>query len=251
MKVDDTDDLPERGILSCIDPAPASLPYERREAHLRTVEQRIENLRPARRGRSRRPRVRLLVTVPVVAAVLAVGVFVMVPQIWPASPRSTVTQEVPDGQSVALRAGNTTQAGMRIVAVSTTGATRFLLGTRDGTAYTGASIDGSDPDLNWSSAPLVGAPPSDGLSLLTAQHLGEEAPGGVAYVGGRVGADVRGISVTTDAGEEIDVAMHDGWFLASWEGDDFAGASSLGATFELHLGDGSTTTTSYLELTED
>lgn len=250
MKAHQSDGLPERGLLSHIDPAPASLPHARREAHLRTVEQRIESLTPARRGHSWRPRLRLLVAVPLTAAVLAVGVFVAVPAIWPVDPRGTVAGEVPDGQSIALLAGNTTKAGMRIVAVSTTGTTQFLLGTRDGTAFTGASFDGSDPDLNWSSEPLRGAPPS-GVALLTVGHFGEEGPGGIGYVGGRAGSDVTGITITTDAGEKIDVTVEDGWFLASWEGNDFAAAESLGASFELHLVDGSTTTTSYLELTDD
>ncbi|WP_423918818.1 hypothetical protein ACPEEZ_11190 [Frigoribacterium sp. 2-23] len=192
----------------------------------------------------------MLVAIPVTAAVLVVGI-VVVPAIRHVGPREATVQEVPSGQTVALRVGNTTRAGMRIVAVSTTGTTRFILGTRDGTVYTGASFDGSDPDLNWSSAPLRDVLPSDGLELLTVQHVGDEGPGGIASVGGRAGPDVTSVTITTDAGEKIDVTVQAGWFLASWQGDDFADTDSLGATFELHLADGSSITTSYLELTQD
>jgi hypothetical protein len=244
-----SEELPERGLLRHIDPAPPDITAERRAAHLQMV------LRDVDRRASRRtaPRARWLV-LPVVltaAAAVAVGVLLLpgtMTGIPPSGPSEGGGTAMPD----AITVGTTTPSGRTILAEASVGTTQILLGTKDGTVYSGASFDGSDPDANWSSITGIASPRPDGATVLTAGNSSGRDADGVAYMGGRIGADVSAVTVTTDAGQEIEASVNldAGCYLAAWDGDDFTDRSTLGAVLTLHMRDGTTSEVSYLDMTE-
>jgi hypothetical protein len=144
-------------------------------------------------------------------------------------------------------AGSTTDAGVRILANTTVGSAQFLIGERDSEIRFGASFNGSDPDDNWETFGPPQPVANDGLTVVNPSNFPDAAPNGVATVTGQVGNDVTGLAIRTHAGDLVSATLVDGFYIAAWEGADFDGPDTLDAEFIVHLTDGSTRTSPYIE----
>jgi hypothetical protein len=159
----------------------------------------------------------------------------------------------PSSKSVdanGVTVGTTTPGGTAILAMASTGSSVFLIGQNGTDIRFGASFDGSDPDENWETFGVPADVAPDGFTIVNPGNSPDAAPGGVAHVGGQVGADVVSLDIITDDGSTVPASITDGFYVAAWEGADFWDRDTLGAKFVLTLADGSSTTISYLDMTE-
>jgi hypothetical protein len=243
-----TDQLPERDLLRTIDPAPVTVD----EAdQIRNLQRVIE--RSATSGRRwwapRHLWVRIALPLGLAAAAACGALVLSLPQADSLLPGLTAHQPA-DDQPTAIRAGSTTQAGVRILANATVGTAQFLLGQNGDDIRFGASFDGSDPDENWSTFGDAQTVADDDITLVNVMNFPSAIPGGAATVAGQVGSAVTGLSIRTDAGGTVEAEVVDGYYVAAWEGMDFWDRDTLDAVFTLHLADGSMRTVSYWEMTE-
>jgi len=242
-----TDQLPERDLLRTIDPAPHTADDADRIRNLQRVIERSAT--PGRRWWMPR-HLWVRIALPIGLVAVACGALVLaLPHAGLFLPGITAHQPV-DNKPTAIRAGSTTQAGVRILANATIGTAQFLLGQNGDDIRFGASFDGSDPDENWSTFGDPQAVADDDFTLVNVMNFPSAIPGGAATVAGQVGGAVTGLSILTDAGETVEAEVVDGYYVAAWEGMDFWDGDTLDAVFMLHLADGSTRSVSFLEMTE-
>jgi len=242
-----TDQLPERDLLRTIDPAPRLVPEADRIRNLQRVIERSASSAPRRRlPRNRWVRIAL----PIGLAAAMCGALVLaLPHADSLLPGVTAHQPS-DDQPTAIRAGSTTQAGVRILANATIGTAQFLLGQNGDDIRFGASIDGSDPDENWSTFGEPQTVADNDFTLVNVMSFPSAIPGGAATVAGQVGSAVTGLSIRTDAGDTVEAEIVDGYYVAAWEGMDFWDRDTLDAVFTLQLADGSTRTVSFREMSK-
>lgn len=154
-----------------------------------------------------------------------------------------------DAQTIAV--GASTADGTVIITSASVGNSTFLLGRNGDDIRSAAALDGGNPNDNWSTFGEPAAVPADGVTVANPMHFDDPAPEGLATVTGQVGADVTALDIVTTAGDTVPASVASGYYIAAWAGRDFSDRDTLDADFVLHFADGSTTTVSYLALTEE
>jgi hypothetical protein len=149
----------------------------------------------------------------------------------------------------AVTVGSITTDGTTILASATVGDDVFLLGQNGSEIRSAASFDGSDPDLNWSTFGEPTAVDSTAFTVVNPSNFPDAAPGGIATATGQVGSDVTGIDIVTGDGVTVPASVQDGYWIAAWEGGDFAGGDTPDPTFTAHLADGTARTVTYADAT--
>ena len=151
----------------------------------------------------------------------------------------------------AVAVGAITNGGTTILASASVGTTTYTLGQNGTDIRFGASFDGSDPDQNWETFGETADVAANGFTMVNPGNSPDAAPGGLAHVTGQVGADVASLDIITDDGSTAAASMSGGYYVAAWEGMDFWDRDTLDAQFVLTLSDGSSTTVSYREMSQD
>jgi hypothetical protein len=149
----------------------------------------------------------------------------------------------------AVTVGSITTDGTTILASATVGDDVFLLGRNGSEIRSAASFDGSDPDLNWMTFGEPASVDSNAFTVVNPTNFPDAAPEGIANVTGQVGSDVTGIDVVTGDGATVAASVKDGYWIAAWEGGDFAGGDTPDPSFTAHLADGTTTTVTFANAT--
>lgn len=162
---------------------------------------------------------------------------------------SSVPHAAPAAES-AVTVGSTTTDGTTVLAATTVGDDVFALGQREGEIRSVASFDGSSTDLNWQTFGEPAEVGSTAFTVVDPMNFPDAASDGIATVTGQVGADVSGIDVVTGDGPTIAATVHDGYWIAAWEGGDFAGGDTPDPSFVVHLADGTSTTVPYADTLE-
>lgn len=164
---------------------------------------------------------------------------------------SSLDSPVASGVEVdAVTVGGMTPGGTTILAMASTGSSVFSIGRNGTDLRFAASFDGRDPDENWEALGVPVDVVSDGFTIVNPGNSPDAAPGGVAHVAGQAGTDIVSLEIITDDGSTVSASIADGFYVAAWEGADFSDRDTLDQTFVLTRADGSSTTISYLEMTE-
>lgn len=149
----------------------------------------------------------------------------------------------------AVSVGSVTTDGTRILASTTLGDDVFVLGQNESEIRSAASFDGSSTDLNWQTFGEPASVDSTAITVVNPMNFPDAAPDGIATVTGQVGSDVTGIDVLTGDGPTVTATVQDGYWIAAWEGGDFAGGDTPDPDFTAHLSDGTTTTVTFADAT--
>jgi hypothetical protein len=149
----------------------------------------------------------------------------------------------------AVTVGSITTDGTTILAATTLGDDVFVLGQNGSEIRSAASFDGSSAELNWQTFGEPATVDADAFTVVNPSNFTDAAPEGIANVTGQVGSDVTGIDIATGDGATVPATVKDGYWIAAWEGGDFAGGDTPDPSFTAHLADGTTTTVSYADAT--
>ena len=242
-----SDHFPERDLLRSLDPAPREVTADAQVQNLHTVIARVTA--PVSREPRTASRKWLRIALPVAGVAAAAAIALPLALVQPATdPVTGPATAQPDrsnapttGPSV-LTVGNRTKDGTTVLARTDVGDALFLLGQRGDEIRFAASFDGSDPGENWE---RVTAKPvaADDVTVLSAGNSADR----YATLVGQVGPDVRSVDVRTHDGRTVPASISNGYYIAAWEGPDFADRDHLDQTVTVHLRDGRTTTASYLQ----
>ncbi|MCS5719324.1 hypothetical protein N1027_14395 [Herbiconiux sp. CPCC 205763] len=167
------------------------------------------------------------------------------------APTPTSAPPRPSAMSSIITVGSTTDDGTIILATTSVGDNTFVLGQNGSAIRFGASFHGTDPNQNWETFGDPVAVAADDLTVVNPGNFPDAAPGGLATVTGQLGSDVTALDIVTHAGDTVEASVSSGYYVAAWEGRDFDDRDTLDATFVLHLVDGSTSTVSYADATEE